>query len=307
MNFLISSANYHSEADTLCFLSSVNENARKHQHHKITVQIFDNSGTLDLLNTNYSEIKVFLVKPNRNLGLAPTWKISMSTVRKNIEYDALILVNNDTEFDDVFFNKIAEEVEKDKNCIYGPCIYLPDNSVWSTGGDFGIFPWIVKHYAINDIKSHEARIKTNHLSGCCLIIPRHIIDANDKNFIGLSDFFFRGEEWFFNRVCTDIGIKRILLRDAILVHKENGSHDRFSRAHIYWAVRAKMLFIRKLRTFERVFSFITYGLHLCTKGAFFYKKNSDLSFFNIYKIIISAFGVGMKRRVIREKDFRNNI
>ncbi|RJL38791.1 hypothetical protein D5078_19460 [Pectobacterium carotovorum] len=231
----------------------------------------------------------------------------MSTVRKNIEYDVLVLVNNDTEFDDIFFDEVAAGVEKDNSCIYGPCIYLPDNSVWSTGGDFGIFPWVVKHYAIKDIKNYEDRIKTNHLSGCCLIIPRYIIDANHTDFTGLSDFFFRGEEWFFNRVCTDIGINRILLRDAILVHKENGSHDRFSHAHIYWAVRAKMLFIRKLRTLERVFSFLTYGLHLCTKGAFFYKKNSDLSFYNIYKIIISAFSVGMRRRVIREKDFRNKL
>ncbi|WP_192459590.1 glycosyltransferase family 2 protein [Musicola keenii] len=303
MRFLISTANYFSDQDTYDFLARLSDFSEQKTIHEFSVQLFDNSASMVNLNeSDYGNLNLSIVKPKRNIGLGPTWKISLSTMNKCKDYDALILVNNDTEFCDGFFDEILFAVNKNDNSIYGPYIMLEDETPWSSGGHFGLLPWIVKHHAQKRDKYDERIIETEHVSGCCLIIPRKVILKNYHAFSGVSDFFFRGEEWFLNKKLADSGVNRFLLRDAILIHKENGSHKRFSPEHIYWAIRAKMLFIKKLNGIQYFLSFLTYSVHVFTKGFIFYKIHSGLSGGNVMKMILMGYFHGVKKRVIRSYD-----
>jgi len=301
MKFLISTANYNSEEYTKEFLASINNFAMENKKHKYTVQVFDNSATIGNVAT-YEYIDAHIIKPKRNIGLAPSWKISINTAKEN-DFDVLVLVNNDTIFSDNFFDIVSSAVENDPSSAYGPFITLENHSPWSTGGNFGFLPWIVKHEANSRGSYVHAIFETKHLSGCCIILPVQLLRDNENIYKGLSDFFFRGEEWFINKKLEMEGVNRYILRDSTLIHKENGSHSRFSEAHIYWAVRAKMLFIKKLNGFEHFLSLLTYSIHLFSKGLLFYKKNSSFSLNMTFCTILRAFCHGLKKSVIREFDF----
>lgn len=302
VKILISTANYYSNNDTIELLENLNKIAVKNDSLDLHVQVFDNSLSLESID-EFDQINLSIIKPRYNLGLAPTWRISIGYATKN-DYDALILVNNDTEFSEDFFDVITENIRIDPFSIYSPYIQLLDLSPWSTGGDFGLFPWIIKHHAypVDEIK--QTRMETSHVSGCCIILPKPIIQLADKNLMGLSDFFFRGEEWFFNLIFSQLKIKKFILKNAVLTHKENGSHSRFSKQHIYWAIRAKWLFIKKLNGCKRTTSKMTYLAHVFTKGLFFYKKNSNLSYLDVIKEIFAALKDGSLKSVIRARDYK---
>jgi GT2 family glycosyltransferase len=301
MNILISTANYNSEKDTLFFLDSLNELAKKNGLNKYHVQIFDNSRSLTNL-ASYEYIKYDVISPKKNLGLAPTWRISLNFFKKN-DFDLIVLINNDTQFTDNFFDELQKALDQEPLSVFSPYIVLENGKPWSTGGKFGVFPWVIKHEAKLKKEYESSLINTEHLSGCCLIIPKNVISTYPHIYRGVSDFFFRGEEWFFNKRLHDEDIKRIVLRDAILIHRENGSHQRFSAAHIYWAIRAKMLYIKKLRKHERFISILTYIPYVFTKGLFFYKKNSSLSYVKAGKAVSRAVKDGFKKNVIRSTDY----
>lgn len=302
MKILISTANYYSNKDTIDLLKNLNEINGNDPLLELHVQVFDNSSSL-VIDEEFTNIKYSIIKPRFNLGLAPTWKISIGFAQKN-DYDAVVLVNNDTEFSNDFFDVVEENIKTDPISIYSPYIQLQDLSPWSTGGDFGLFPWIVKHYAYPKEIIKTARMETEHVSGCCIVLPKGVIQLADKKLKGLSDFFFRGEEWFLNLTFSQLKIKKIILRDAVLTHKENGSHSRFSQQHIYWAIRAKCLFIKKLRGINKSLSLLTYFIHIFTKGLMFYKSRSELSYTVIVKEIYLALKDGATKSVIRASDYK---
>lgn len=301
MRVLISTANYNSENDTLELIKNLeNHDDLISSNINISLLIFDNSRTFVDAYTK-SALNINIVKPRRNIGLAPTWKISMSYMLKS-DYDCLILVNNDTEFNKGFFKELLKAINNDSSSAYGAFIVLPDGTPWSTGGRFGRLPWVVNHEAKCNENYDRSVYSTEHLSGCCIILPREVIENSYNKLLGLSDFFFRGEEWFINRRFEEIGVKRFILRDAILIHKENGSHARFSKAHIYWAIRAKMLYVKKLAGISHYVSLLTYIVHSFSKGALFYKSHSDLSYTDLSKTILLAINDGLRKKVIRERD-----
>ena len=303
MKILISTANYNSEKDTLELIENLEGHLINNKDITLSLMIFDNSRTLTLPEYDIkSNLDINVIKPRRNIGLAPTWKVSMSYMLKS-DYDCLILVNNDTEFNETFFSILSKAIREDPTNAYGAFITLPDGTPWSTGGQFGKLPWIIDHEAKSRECYPESFYQTEHLSGCCIILPKATIVESYTNLSGLSDFFFRGEEWFLNRRLKELGIKKVILRDAILVHKENGSHTRFSKAHIYWAIRAKMLYIKKLKGATYFFSLLTYILHSFSKGMLFYKLHSDLHYIPLLKVISLAIKHGLKKSVIRERDF----
>lgn len=302
MKFLISTANYKSEKDTFDLIDNIKYHAGKQADSSFSVLVFDNSNSILELDDDKS-IDINLIKPSRNLGLAPTWKLSMSSL-VNSDFDCLILVNNDTEFSEDFFEILTDAIKKDASNAYGPFITLEDGTPWSTGGKFGKLPWIINHEAKDHCTYPVDIYPTEHLSGCCIILPRKVVLDNLSLLVGLSDFFFRGEEWFLNKRLAELNVPRYILRDAFLVHKENGSHSRFSKAHIYWAIRAKMLYIKKLTGFDYVLSLVTYILHVYTKGLYFYKSSSSLGYLSVLNIVTSSVRDGLRKLVVRERDLK---
>ncbi|MDV7106002.1 hypothetical protein R3X26_16465 [Vibrio sp. TH_r3] len=308
MNFLISTANYNSNEDTSLLFEQIYKKAKFENEFNFELLIFDNSNSLDengfFQEHDLENLSIKILKPNRNIGLAPTWKLSFNSFLNDSKYDVLILTNNDVIFTENFFENLESEISLNDGVVFGPSIYNPDNTPWSLGGSFGSLPWIVNHHNSLDIfesSPDNTQVKTEHLSGCCMFFTRKSI--NHSIISGLSDFFFRGEEWFLNKRLSEHNIEKRLLKNVRLIHNENGSHDRFSSAHIYWAVRAKMLYIKKMNMKNYIVSIVTYPLHSLSKGLFFYYKNSDESLFDVFKTIIRALKHGATKSVVRATDY----
>lgn len=284
-------ANYFSDKHTLELVKQI-ESIEKFDN-TVNLNIYDNSRTLND-NFDLGEIKYYL--PNRNLGLGPIWKLGWNEAIKDCD-DFLILSNNDITLPQDFFRKI-KAISSSDNSIYGPVILNPSGQVWSAGGSISPFLGRIRHNnKLLDVDLKNTQKKVEHLSGCFLIIPRAVL-LNSR--LVSSDFFFRGEEWYLNWQAGKRKIKRIVLTGLNVTHIENSSHDRFSLEHIYYAVRAKMLYGKKTTGNNFFLWGKIYFLYLFFYNAFFYNRNSNSSIIDVYRVIFSAYNKGLSSKVIRE-------
>ena len=241
--------------------------------YDIKTVVYDNSG--EYQKGQNEEV----ISLGKNVGIGPIWEKEILEVD---DETFLIICNNDIIIDKNFFERLAQNSNlKDK--VIGPLI-LNDGSVWSAGGSLSnLLPWRIKHSS--KILSNEF-YSTGHVSGCCIVVCRISESKRKKIAASLGAYFFRGEEWQLNLNCDKALVERAIDPSMILEHSENGSHDRFSLQHIYFALRAKFLFIDlNCNVFQR----LSYIIHLATFGISFYHKNSKCSYRDVVGVSLKAF------------------
>ena len=292
MNILVSTTNYFSDSHTKNLLDTF----RQHCPDKINIDFFivDNSQTL-----NHDEVGCRVIVPGKNVGLAKSWKIACDKFAENKLYDFLFLCNNDVYIKDS--SLFSELTKYRKNFdIAGPIIYGEDNTIWSAGGDFGFF-LNVKHS--NTLSSELSLQITGHISGCFLIISSNI-KSNLHSLIDDS-FFFRGEEWFLNYQAAQYNYQLRLMQKARVFHPENSSHERFSERHIYYAIRAKLHFYKKISIscWKSITFTIIYLIFLFSwKWSFYYKRSNLTKIKTLQIILLAVFDNIRQDEVIENTD-----
>lgn len=279
--------NFYSTESTQCLVGELIEGSRKNQR-EIEVCVYDNSGEYA---SCYGEE---VVKSRGNVGIGPIWYEELSRL-PNADY--IVFANNDIHVSDDMFDTMDWGLKHSD--IITPKIVLPSGKVWSCGGAFSKYLiWKITHF--NVLKS-DRPYASEHASGCFLVIKvdEHIFSIAKKN---LNRYFFRGEEWQINLNLLNHGIGKAVVPEMEIIHEENGSHDRFSAQHIYYAVRAKMLFI-VINSGKRSFDMLSYLAYLSLVGVLKYSAQSKLDLFSVYKVVYKAINHGLIKSKIVESDF----
>lgn len=287
----IVTVNYNSDHHTLNFVE------RLVSISDIKVVVVDNSNTLDISDL---PANVEVIANEKNTGLSRAWIQAFAVLRAKA--DAIIFSNNDAVLGSGFI-EYCKGISCDDNCIYGPVIKDLSGNIWSAGGGFSTPFYNVVHSTtvpnfINDIA------EVRHLSGCIFCIPRGVFNVFDELIV--TNFFFRGEEWYFNLVAERLSIKRKLLVHEC-VHDENGSHSRFSAKYLYFLFRAKFTFYRLAFPGFRGHLFsIIYLMFQIFIGVNRFSKKSESNTVDLYKGLLRAY-TRLNDLIIEENEYSDNL
>lgn len=287
----IVTVNFYSDHHTSKFIDSIIK------FRKIKLVVIDNSDTLNLFPPK--EI-VEIIKPKQNLGLSRAWRLGFQHLKNKTE--TIIFSNNDAVLSAEFIN-YCKEIDVNRNFIYGPKIVDINGEVWSAGGKFNKPFYNVKHNT-RDIDENNIETFVEHISGCIWVLPKKVFSKFHE--IIPENFFFRGEEWYFNLISERIGIKKILV-NHICIHDENGSHNRFSSKYLYFLFRAKWVFynlaFNKNKALLLNYTYIFYQLFI---GILKFTRNSESNYFQIVLQLKNAYKQ-RKNLVIKEDEFSNSL
>lgn len=287
----IVTVNFFSDHHTLNFLDSISK------FDEIKIVIIDNS---DTLNSFSSKENVEIIKPKQNLGLSRAWRLGFKHLEKKT--NTIIFSNNDVVLSAEFIC-YCKEIDVDKNVIYGPKIIDLNGKIWSAGGKFKKPFYNVKHNSKN-IETNKLETVVEHISGCIWVLPKRVFSKFYE--IIPDNFFFRGEEWYFNLISERLGIKKILV-NQFCIHDENGSHHRFSSKYLYFLFRAKWVFyslaFSKNKAILLNYSYILFQLFF---GIPRFARSSESNYFQILIQLLKAFKL-RKKLLISEDEFSNSL
>lgn len=287
----IVTVNFYSDHHTLNFIDSIIK------FKKIKIVVIDNSDTLNLFPPKEN---VEIIKPKQNLGLSRAWRLGFQLLKNRA--NTIIFSNNDAVLSAEFIN-YCKEIDVNKNCIYGPKIVDINGKTWSAGGKFNKPFYNVKHNS-NSIDINNLETVVEHISGCIWVLPKKVFSKFHE--IIPENFFFRGEEWYFNLISERIGIKKILV-SHICIHDENGSHNRFSSKYLYFLFRAKWVFytlaFNKHKAILLNYTYILFQLFI---GIPRFARSSESNYFQIVLQLIKAFKL-RKNLIIKEDEFSNSL
>jgi GT2 family glycosyltransferase len=211
--------------------------------------IVDNNSTdntVSLIN-EFSDSRIHLIQNNANHGVARGNNIGSEFAISEL-CDYVMLINNDTEFENTLFASLFAAMKQYNVSVIVPKIHYfePKGMIWYAGGNFKpVRGWYVDHYGINKIDSGQLdAVKTVRYSPtCCMLIKTSVFSL-----VGMMDekyFVYHDDSDFCYRLWKrDIEI--LYFPKAILLHKvgglTGGSQSNFS---IYYMSRNAMYFAKK--------------------------------------------------------------
>lgn len=170
------------------------------------------------------------------------------------DFDAVLVMNNDTVITDGFVATLADGASKDGLHIAGPRIHHhPDTGrLWSRGCFYNCWFGTVTG------RSWGMPGAVFYLTGCCMLIQRCVLDT-----IGLFDerFFMYGEDVEFCSRAARAGLRLGVVDEALLFHKTSASAINNSRFYEHQVARAHRLLSYSLHAGSR-----TARLSLYTKA-----------------------------------------
>lgn len=85
------------------------------------------NGTGEILEKEYNNDEVTIIRTHKNLGFAKGNNVGFVYAKKHLEQEFIILLNNDTYLiDDKFYKLVCEEYEFSNFAVLGPRILTPD-------------------------------------------------------------------------------------------------------------------------------------------------------------------------------------
>lgn len=203
------------------------------------VVVVDNNSSDDsvvMIENKFPEVKV--IKNKENSGFAGGNNIGIDFALKN-GADYVLLLNQDTEVEPDFLDKLIEEGEKDeKTGLLSPLIFWKRNKqVWFSGGRID---WLnMKTFHQFDLVKGKAQ-ETSFLTGCSLLIKRAVLET-----IGLLDdnFFLYWEDVDYSVRAKKAGFKIKVVPKSVIYHFE--ASNELNKNKVYWLVLSGLIFFEK--------------------------------------------------------------
>lgn len=148
----------------------------------------------------------------------------------------IIVLNNDTTVDSLFYKPLIEELKQNKNQIVAPIIYnYYSKKVWSSGGRFRR---LLGDYCMLYDKIDKKR-KASFISGCCFATTKYVFEK-----IGYlnEDYFMYCEDTDFCKRASEFGCKMLVLPDSIIFHKAGISSKKNNAFQLYYIYRNRIYF-----------------------------------------------------------------
>lgn len=147
-------------------------------------------------------------------------------IRRAMEWEAdyVLLLNNDTEAEETLFSELLACADRHPNSMIAPKIYYSDHRdvLWSAGGAVSPVIRKVRHIGLDqkDTGQFDQERRIGFATGCCLLLPRAVIDR-----AGLLDerFFLYYEDTEYSFRLLKMGIEIWYCPKARLYHKVGAS------------------------------------------------------------------------------------
>lgn len=203
------------------------------------VIVVDNNstdGSFEIAKGTFS--KAIFIKNEENLGFSAGNNIGIKfAIERMAEY--VLVLNNDTEVEKDFLEKLVEEGEKDpKTGILSPIIFNgKTKEIWFSGGKIKWLKMKTQHE--KDTKEKDV-YKTGYITGCAMLIKSNVFKK-----IGLfdEDFFLYYEDADFCLRAKKARIKNKIVSSSWVYHFENSEEE--NKNKVYWLVFSGLLFFRR--------------------------------------------------------------
>lgn len=220
---------YKNEEDTINCINSILENSNKNY----LIFLLDNSeekNKLENLYKNNEKIKYY--KSEKNLGFAKGNNFLIQKVISYTNIENILFLNNDTEVEKEFVNKISEKINTSsaKYFYFQTNSYSDANKIDSIGIEF-----TTSGVAFNKINKKR---KTFCPMGACMLYKKELIEE----LIEKHGYFF-DEEYFCYAEDLDVGFRSLLLDykadfiDSMVLHKGSAGTSKMSDFAVYHSYR----------------------------------------------------------------------
>jgi GT2 family glycosyltransferase len=275
------------------------DNALRDFKNQITIIIIDDGssdGTSEWVKTNYKDVVV--LSGDGNLWWSGAINSGAEFAINSLNTDYLVLWNNDIKFQDDYFEKLIEIINKsDSKTIIGSKILIDRSNglVWSMGGYFNPKngKYFMHGYFKKDCDDYRSIKQVDWLTGMGTIVPKNVVEKigywDRKNFPqyhGDSDFTYRAMK---------NGFKVIVHPELVLINdvKNSGIEHKGS----FKRLLQLMTDLRSKSNIHKSFKF--YSIHASSPLAY---SPLVLNYFKIFGgffkwKILQFFGINKQKKV----------
>lgn len=241
MNVFVIIVNFNGWKDTIECIESLNSLRLPY----LSIIVVDNNSNDDesrqILKSESSEKRFELILSKYNGGFSYGNNLGIRlALAKNADF--VLLINNDTIVEEDFITPLIEFLKKNINCgAISPRInfFYDKKKIWYDGGDFNKFICKAKHFRFEKVEAKSrGYCKTNYLTGCCILLPKKVIDD-----VGLLDerFFLYGEDTEYCLRIKKMGYSLFWDSDCVIYHKVSASTGRYTKQTLYYQVRNNLI------------------------------------------------------------------
>lgn len=229
--------NYNGSDDTIACMQSLNKIKTNYSYR---IVILDNNSNITSYQKleNYCKKRTdfdicfleefpkqlenmnYMVKSSENYGFARGNNEIIRKVMYDSEY--VLLLNNDTEVESTFIEKMMDFLKKNNDIKYASCRinnYYQKDVLWSCGGTLKF--WGNRHgYTESELENKGRIINTPYITGCALFLDTNMIQ--DQGMLS-EDFFFGEEDFNFSWRMKKAGIRGACLNETLVYHKVSQS------------------------------------------------------------------------------------
>ena len=190
-----------------------------------------------------------------------------------------MLLNNDTEAEEDMIAQLMLCAKRHPDSVTAPKIYYSDrrNVLWAAGGEVSPLIWKVRHTGLDqeDRGQFDTEKKIGFATGCCLLIPRSVIER-----AGLLDerffLYYEDTEYSFRLHRMEIAI--FYCPAAKLYHKVGASSKGADSPLCAYYIARNWLLCNKMYLGKRYHLFVGYYVvnRLACCGLWFLKGKKDL-------------------------------
>ncbi len=235
---------YNSEAVIDGFLRSLLQQS----HGDFVLYVIDNASSDTTLNrlAGYHDDRIVVIRNAENRGVAAG---NNQGIRASLQdgCDAVLLINNDTEFEPQLLEKLSAALEQHGCDMATPKMLFFDSParIWCAGGQFNRAKgYLPVHYGADetDRGQHDVTRVVEYTPTCCVLVRSsvfHRIGAMDERYFLYfddTDFLFRAQR---------AGMKLVYLPKAKLWHKVSSLTGGSSPFAVRYLTRNHVYFIRK--------------------------------------------------------------
>ncbi len=245
---------YNTDVETKDCLESL-KSVKTTANFKFNVILLDNASKEPLKVKNLPD-NFELIRSDSNLGFTGGNNLAIKFALNKYNSDYVLLLNNDTLVDPDFLKhlyKTAKDNPKaglinpkiyfEKNCEFFKDDYQPKDRgrvLWYAGGSIDWKHLVADHRGVDEVDYGQFNklAQTDFATGCCLLIPRQVIET-----VGQldEDLFLYAEDVDYSLRVKNAGYQLLYCPDSIVWHKNAGSSGGSgSSTQLYYQTRNRL-------------------------------------------------------------------
>ena len=222
--FVVILVNYHSGEDTIACIRSIREQETEHTYIVVVDNSQPNDASLNELPKNFSDLIV--LPTSSNIGFGRANNLGIEWAQRNLHFDYLVLINNDTLIGPKAFSALKTPFQSKENIgmTTGKILYSDQTEkVWYGGATINRWKGWPEISDFNQVATPDGANKEREVefvSGCLMMFSAESI----KKLGGFdADFFMYCEDLELCLRIAESGYKMWYNPQCVIYHKVHGS------------------------------------------------------------------------------------